>query len=57
MAPIVATPVFELDQLPPPVALVSVVLPPIHTPPAPPIAAGVRFTVFTDVAKHPVAIV
>ena len=51
----VATPVLLLVQLPPVVALVSVIVVPIHTVDAPVMAAGVGLMVSTCVVWQPVA--
>jgi hypothetical protein len=53
--PMVATPVAELDQVPPGVASLSVDINPEQTASVPPIAAGFGFTVTGVVLKHPVA--
>jgi len=45
LEPTVATPVLLLLQVPPPVALLSVVLAPIHTVDDPAMADGTAFTV------------
>ncbi len=52
-APIVAIPVNCELHAPPPVALVSAVVAPMHTLSDPAIAAGVMFTVITRVAIQP----
>ncbi len=54
--PMVATDVFVLVQeMPPEVALLSVVVAPIHTVDEPVIAAGAAFTVMIFVRKQPVS--
>jgi hypothetical protein len=52
--PTVATTVVPLLQVPPVVALVSVVVAPAHTLVAPDIVAGIVLTVTTVVARQPV---
>lgn len=55
-APTVAVVVLDEDQVPPAVASVSVVVPPIQTTGVPPIVAGNAFTVATAVLRQPVGI-
>lgn len=52
-----ATEALELDQMPPGVALVSVICAPAQTDPGPAMATGVDVTVTIEVAAHPLAIV
>jgi hypothetical protein len=50
------TVVLTVNHVPPPVASLNVIVPPLHTSPGPLIATGIELTVITFVARQPVGI-